>query len=382
MSAPQQNQSQQNQSQRYDGGESRRPGADKSEAHAGARGVVIDARVPERDVTIQAVARAGRITAVLGPNGAGKSTLLGMVSGTVRAEGTLSVDGKEMLGLPLHRRGITHLAQDPTLFEHMSVMANVTYGPRARGVRRAEARQTAQRMLDAVGLGDLGPRSAGQLSGGQAQRVALARALATDPSLLLLDEPFAALDVTARGHLRALVRKLLAGRTALLVTHDLLDVLSLADDVIILEQGRVVHSGPRDKVLDSPRTEFLAHLVGMSLARGELRDGQVHTDDGLILPCTPDAGVQPGQRVIALVDPSPVRFVEQRDRAEGPLDVTVTTMDRTGTRLLLRCGELAAELPIHGVDVEGLVPGSVVRLEVPAQAVRVYPESDEHSAAQ
>jgi len=213
----------------------------------------------------------GETLAVLGPNGAGKSTLLDVLSGLVRPDsGHVRLDGTTLVSMAggerdswvaPHARGVALLAQEALLFPHLSVRDNVAFGPRSAGVDRAEARRIAERWLrrvDATGLADQRPR---RLSGGQAQRVAVARALATEPRLLLLDEPFGALDAGVAPAMRRLLAEVLAERAVVIVTHDPLDALALADRVIVLDEGRIVEEGPTREVLLNPRTEFTRLLT-------------------------------------------------------------------------------------------------------------------------
>jgi ABC-type sulfate/molybdate transport systems ATPase subunit len=214
---------------------------------------------------------AGETLAVLGPNGAGKSTLLDVLAGLLRPDsGHVLLEGmtlvsagggeRDIFTAP-HARGVGLLAQEALLFPHLSVRDNVAFGPRSAGRSTLEAREIADRWLDrvdATGLADRRPR---RLSGGQAQRVAVARALATEPRLLLLDEPFGALDAGVAPAMRRLLAEVLGGRTVVLVTHDPLDALALADRVIVLDGGRIVEEGPTREVLLNPRTEFTRLLT-------------------------------------------------------------------------------------------------------------------------
>ena len=172
-----------------------------------------------------------------------------------------------------HRRRIALLAQEPLLFPHLSVLDNVAFGPRSAGAGRSESRGRAREWLEEVGIGDLADRRPAQLSGGQAQRAAVARALAAEPDLLLLDEPMAALDVAVTPALRQTLRRVLAERTCVVVTHDVLDALLLADRVLVLEGGRVVEQGPTREVLTRPRSAFAARLAGLNLVVGTWSDG-------------------------------------------------------------------------------------------------------------
>ncbi|GHJ57562.1 ABC transporter ATP-binding protein [Nocardioides sp. OK12] len=233
-----------------------------------AAGLHADVTVPGRLVArLDAV--PGRVVAVIGPNGAGKSTLLGALAGTVAATGRVEVAGRDWSDLPVRERRLGVVFQDRSLLPHLRARDDVAFGLRARGVPRREADRRALAWLDRLGVGDLADRRPAQLSGGQAQRVAIARALAGEPELLLLDEPFAGLDVGVATGLRIeLARHLAAyGGVALLVTHDALDALTLADEVLVLDEGRVVQTGsPRD-VAAHPRTEHVARLVGLNVVR-------------------------------------------------------------------------------------------------------------------
>jgi molybdate transport system ATP-binding protein len=230
----------------------------------------------------------GEVVALLGPNGAGKTTALRALAGLLPlTQGRLRLDEElwdEPPGVfvPAECRGVGVVFQDYLLFNHLSAVENVAFGLRARGMDRGAARARARDWLDKVGLTEHAHNRPRALSGGQAQRVALARALATEPGLLLLDEPLAALDASNRMYIRSELGRHLdeySGHT-LLVTHDPLDAMVLADQLVIIEHGHVVQSGPPAAVARQPRTDYVAHLVGLNLYRGraeatavELRDG-------------------------------------------------------------------------------------------------------------
>ena len=235
--------------------------------------VHVNAGVSARGVRLDLTLPAGMTTAVVGPNGSGKSTLVQLVAGQLRAEdGQVQIGDEEVSGpsghVDSHRRRISVLGQRPLLFPHLSVLENVAFGPRARGVRAAEAQARAKDELDAVGCGEFAARRPQQLSGGQAQRVAMARALAIDPRVVHLDEPLAALDASVAARVRRLLADRLVGRTCLLVTHDVLDVWTMAQHVVVLDAGRVVATGTPDQVLGRPPTDFVAHLSGLCVLRG------------------------------------------------------------------------------------------------------------------
>ncbi len=224
----------------------------------------------------------GEVVALLGPNGAGKTTALRALAGLVASSSRVAHNGSTWDSLPAERRPVGVVFQDYLLFAHMTALDNVAFGLRARGTRKAEANAVALRWLDQVGLAEFARAKPRMLSGGQAQRVALARALATSPELLLLDEPLAALDASTRLRVRSELGRHLRdypGHT-LLVTHDPLDAMVLADRLVILENGHVVQQGtPRD-VVRQPRTDYVAHLVGLNFYRGTASGTEVRLDEG------------------------------------------------------------------------------------------------------
>ena len=182
--------------------------------------------------------RPAEIMAVLGPSGSGKSTLLSTIAGVVPAmAGSIHVDGADVTHLPIHRRGVGLVFQEALLFPHLTVLDNVAYGLRRQGATRAAARERAGELLDWLDLADYGGRRVDELSGGQAQRVALARALAPRPAVLLLDEPFSALDTDLRQRLASEVAAMLRHEhvAALHVTHDRNEAETVADRVVTLE---------------------------------------------------------------------------------------------------------------------------------------------------
>lgn len=244
---------------------------------------------------------AGETLVLLGPNGSGKSTLLQTVAGLVLPEhGRVEVGGRMLTSrlpgqrarlfvLPRHR-GVGLLGQDPLLFPHLSALGNVAFGRRAQGVGRRTAQRSAEQWLAAVGLEGLESRRPGQLSGGQQQRVAIARVLAAHPSVLLLDEPMAALDVQTAASVRALLKEKLAaaGIPVMLVSHNVLDAIVLADRVAVLHDGRVVEQGEVNAVLGEPANPFTRDLVGAGPA-----SAVVDADGSVRLPL----GLKPGERV-------------------------------------------------------------------------------------
>ena len=267
------------------------PGPGPGSGHAGAGTAAeaapgLDARLRARlggftlDVSLRAA--PGEVLALLGPNGAGKSSALRALAGLVPLTGGhVRLDGRDETTTAVEHRPIGMVFQDYLLFEHMSALDNVAFGPRCRGVAKARARARAAELLDDMGLSEHAHTRPRRLSGGQAQRVALARALAVRPRTLLLDEPMAALDASTRIDVRSRLRRLLEGfdGVTVLVTHDPLEAMVLADRIAVIESGRVVQEGTPAEVARRPRTAYVARLVGLNLFRGR-GDGEAVVLDG------------------------------------------------------------------------------------------------------
>ena len=246
-----------------------------SDDDAAGAAVHVAGTVTERGWNVDAALRPGLVTAVVGHNGAGKSTLAQVIAGTLRLDSGRAQIGERVVDdaatfVPARRRGVAMVSQAPRIFTHMSVVANVAFPLRVRGVGRAEAREAALEQLRAVGIEDLAHRRASDLSGGQAARVAIARALVFRPEVLILDEPTAALDVEATAQVSAVLRQRLmgAGITTLLVSHDIAEVLALASHMIVMGEGRVVEEGSPARVLASPTSVFAARLAGLNIVSG------------------------------------------------------------------------------------------------------------------
>ena len=354
-------------------------------------GEVLRARVRVRrgsfalDVALEA--RPGGIVAVVGPNGAGKSTLLGALAGLLAVDDARITCGDRVLtdttgGVHVgpERRSAVLLGQDALVFPHLSVRENVAFAPRAAGVRRAQARRSADEWLAAVGLEGLADRGPGQLSGGQRQRVALARALAARPAVLLLDEPFAQLDVRTAAELRDLVREQVrgSGAAAVLVTHDVVDALTLADHVLVLHDGAVVEEGTPIDVLTDPVHAFTAALAGLNLVAGTVVDeGEsiLAGDDGPRLPLAGvvtavggDAPV-PGARAQLTFPPAAVSVVGAADQG---WDAVVVDVEPGPAAVRVRTtGDVLVDLaPAEAAPLD-LRLGAPLRLAVASSAARL-----------
>lgn len=248
--------------------------ASRRDSKSGTLSVKLD--LPNRIATDIAIP-GGQTTAVIGPNGAGKSSLIRSIVGLEKPRELMLKRGQETIvdskiNIPAHKRGITLLTQDPCLFPHLSVVDNVAFGLRLRGVSRAEARKRALRELASVGCEQFANRLPKQVSGGQAARIALARALATDPKVLLLDEPLAALDVQTASKVRHALSARLSKThtTTVMVTHSIIDVVTLASHVGVIDSGECVQFGPTEQVLSAPKIPFVADLAGINFLYGEV----------------------------------------------------------------------------------------------------------------
>jgi molybdate transport system ATP-binding protein len=338
--------------------------------------------IEDRDVSVSLSVADGETLALLGPNGSGKSTALGVTAGLltpttgrVELDGRVLTDVADGVHVPPHARRTALLGQDALLFPHLSALENVAFGPRSTGTRRAPARDDAQRWLDEVGVGELSGRRPAQLSGGQAQRVAVARALAADPELLLLDEPMAALDVAVLPALRQTLRRVLAERTTVLVTHDPLDALLLADRVVVLERGRVVEEGPSAEVMARPRSAFAARLAGLDLVRGRWDGEAVVGPDGLRVVGRVSGSLTSGATAVAAFRPTAVAVY--REPVEGSprngLALRVSEVEPLGDLVRVHAGDLHADVTVQAAAELELAPGDAVTFVVKATEVDVYP---------
>jgi molybdate transport system ATP-binding protein len=342
-------------------------------------------RVRAGALTVDAAFTAvpGQTVAVLGPNGAGKTTLIRaiaglatLLSGRVVLDGTTLEDTARGISVPTERRPIGVVFQQYLLFPHLSVLENVAYGPRARGMRGARADQVAREWLDRMGVSGLADSRTAGLSGGEAQRIALARALASGPRLLLLDEPLAALDVTTRSLVRRELRAHLAEfpGVRVLVTHDPVDALTLAEHVVVLEGGRVVQQGAVTEVAQRPRSEFVAELLGLNLLRGHAHDGTLTVGDAaeIAIPERTDG------EMFAAIRPSAISLY--RSRPEGsPRNVlrgTISSVECGAERCRVRLRAavpLVVEVTPASVAELGLVAGAEVWASFKAVEVATYP---------
>ena len=338
-------------------------------------------------VAIDLAVERGETIALVGPNGAGKSTVLRAVAGLAAlASGRLDHDGVTWDDPAAHvlvrpqDRGVGLMFQQYRLFEHLDARENVAFGLRATGSDRATARRAADEMLDRLGVGAIADQRPSTLSGGQAQRVALARVLVTEPGVLLLDEPLAALDVSARGAVRRDLRTAIGSVDAcrIVVTHDPVDAHALADRVVVLEGGVVTQTGTVSDLAAAPRSTYVADLMGTNLVRGDLRGGTLTSESGAALSVGAHEAVD--GPAVATIRPAAVAL--HRDRPEGsPRNVLMTTVvgvDFSSGRVRVRLGEpfeFVVEVTTEGHAALDVDPGDSIWASVKASEVAVVADA-------
>ena len=327
---------------------------------------------------------AGETIGLLGPNGAGKSTTLRCLAGlerpqraTIEITGIPVTDTSRGIDVPPERRSVGYVFQDYLLFPHMSVLDNVAFGLRSRGVGKAEAAAAARDWLERLDIADLAQRRPGQLSGGQAQRVALARALVTEPDLLLLDEPLAALDAGTRSSVRSLLRRHLTDfrGAVVLVSHDPMDAMVLADRVVVLEQGRVVQTGTPGEIARRPASDYVAQLVGVNMLRGVASEGTVELAGGGAIHIADHAITGP---VIVALRPEAisVHLRHPEGSARNVWQAAIKALESRGDLVRLELDgppAVTAVITPGAVADLGLHEGSRVWLSAKATELDVYP---------
>jgi molybdate transport system ATP-binding protein len=347
--------------------------------------LAISATLTAREFDVDLTLETGETLAILGPNGAGKSTLFDVLAGLVRPDAgsarldeTLLFDlgpGTRNVWTPPFSRGISLLSQQPLLFPRMTVLDNVAFGPRSAGAGRQESRRRAALWLDRVDAAEFALRKPAQISGGQAQRIAVGRALAAAPKLLLLDEPMAALDVTAAPAVRRMLRRVLAGQTTILVTHDVLDAFTLADRVAVMHEGSIVEIGETRQVFERPRSAFTAALVGLNLITGTRVPHGLRTDEGLELRAVPNEAIPNGVAVGATIPPTAITVTTTsgEDSTRDYVESTVIDLEPRGDLIRVSTGFAFADVAPAAVARLDLVPGSGVWVGFASSDVSVYP---------
>ena len=341
--------------------------------------------------------RRGSLACLIGPTGCGKTTLLRVLAGFLRPDaGRVRIGGRDVTDMNPARRGIGFVYQDLALFDHMSVRGNVGFGLRARGVRGVELERRVHEMLERVGLAGFASRRPTTLSGGQRQRVALARALVFEPDILLLDEPFAALDKNVRAQMQQEVRRLQQelGVTTILVTHDQQEAMRLADVLVMLREGRVEQSGPPRRLYTRPGSVFAARFLGdANLFEGRFRSSPARLEGAVELHLPVDAS-EPGAQVpegalaTAMIRPEDIVIrgaagpeAGATPHAEGNATVVEGTVEdaaftgaSTEYSVRTRPGGALVRVLASGTEAEAHARGTRVRLTLPWERVSLIPE--------
>lgn len=319
--------------------------------------------------------------AVLGPNGAGKSTLvaaiaglLGIDEGHIELAGITLDDPAQGKFVPAERRKLGVVFQDDLLFPHFTALENVAFGPRSRGIGRADSRARARKWLERVELHGLEDRKPAELSGGQRQRVALARALVTEPDLLILDEPLSALDVTTRAQVRRSLADHLRSFPGprLLITHDPTEAFLLADQIHVIEDGIITQSGTPDDIRLRPRTAYAADLAGSNLVTGAAKEGVVDTGTHQLHIADRNASGP----VLTTISPAAISVYRMRPEGSprNTWEAEVQLIEQLGDRVRLRIGEplaLTVEITKQASDELRLAAGQSVWVSIKATEIAV-----------
>jgi sulfate transport system ATP-binding protein len=315
----------------------------------------------------------GELVAFLGPSGSGKSTILRIIAGLETADsGSVFFAGEAADHLHARSRGVGFVFQHYALFRHMTVAENIAFGLRVQGKSHAEQQRRVHELLDLMGLTGLGERYPGQLSGGQRQRVALARALAPEPQVLLLDEPFGAVDARVREELRHWLRRLHdeVHVTSIFVTHDQEEAFSVADKVIVINHGRVEQAASPAEILDHPATEFVARFIG----EANVYEGVTH---GGYVPVgklrVPAGGLPDGTPVSAVLRFYDLKFWRE-EQGIARVVRTMTLGDRVKVEAVIDDGPVIySQFPRRSSLLTGIEPGCRIHIEV--TLARLYPQN-------
>ncbi len=335
------------------------------------------------DVSLQV--HAGEFLALLGPSGSGKTSILMSIAGfELPTSGAIAIDGQDVTYLPANKRNLGMVFQKYTLFPHLSVLDNVAFGLKMRGVARGERHRLAEEALATVRLSGYGSRMPAQLSGGQQQRVALARAIVYRPKVLLMDEPLSALDKNLREEMQLEIKRLQSelGITVVFVTHDQGEALTMADRVAILDQGRIQQLGSPKDLYEAPQTRFVAGFIGetnfmpVQVTAVDAGGAAITLPGGTTRVVGPQGlvgAIRQGTEAAAALRPEQITLADATDPAA--VAATVSGVIYSGSTVLC-----IAQLP-DGTELRARLPdpsrvavraGDRVGLAWPADALRLY----------
>ena len=319
-----------------------------------------------------------KLVCLLGPSGCGKTTLLRLIAGLETPDsGRIMLEGRDITPVPAHRRNFGMVFQSHALFPHLTVGENIAYGLRIRRMGKARRGEQVEKLLELVRLSGMEQRNISQLSGGQRQRVAMARALALEPSIFLLDEPLSALDAKLREEMQMELRQIhqRLGITTILVTHDQREAMTMADVVVVLDEGRVRQVGPPMEIYRNPADTFVANFIGSTnLLAGVTADSNAVRVGEQSLRVGRMAGpASPGRAVTVSVRPEEVHVFSEDSPGENRLAGTVTFVRDVGASVetFVDCAGTAIVSMASRKDNPGVAPGDRVTVELPAEACMV-----------
>lgn len=331
---------------------------------------------------------AGELIALLGPSGCGKTTLLKIIAGFMQpSQGAIKVDGDDVVHQSTGERNVGIVFQNYALFPHMTIERNVSYGLRARHLARAEVHSRTREMLQLVKMENFSHRYPGELSGGQQQRVALARALAVKPKIVLLDEPFSALDRGLRLDMQMEVKSLLKqyGVTSILVTHDQEEALSMADRIVVLRSGSIEQIGTAAELYDRPKTLFVNNFLGQSnllvgVLEKEKSGAAIRLDCGARIPVSADrAAVAEGRNYLSIRPENlSIESKPGPERIPAMLKQVVPLGSTDVAELEVTCGTTIKIALPHKMEAKPLPTGEIVYVAIEnSSACSVFPMQGE-----
>ncbi len=362
------------------------PGQEKAELYLSVEKVtkLFGRAVALQDISFEA--RRGEFLCILGPSGCGKTTILRIVAGLeMQTSGSVFVRGQDISSLPVSKRQMGIVFQSYALFPNLTAEANMAYGLKSRGVNRGEIEKRVKDLIQLVGLQGMGHKHPAQLSGGQQQRVALARAIALSPQLLLLDEPLSALDAKVRVMLRSEIRQLQRklGVTAIMVTHDQEEALTMADRILVMDHGKLVQDGTPHEIYESPATPFVASFIGtMNFIRDIVKDSsETYRSGRLRLQVEKSDDLPVGSKATIAIRPEEVMIGHEEHGGTNSISGRVRRVEYLGSQyrvhLVLPFGQeertmIEADLPAERIRRLSIVENMEIGVHFPPERLRVY----------
>jgi iron(III) transport system ATP-binding protein len=362
------------------------PGQEKAELYLSVEKVtkLFGRSVALKDISFEA--RRGEFLCILGPSGCGKTTILRIVAGLeMQTSGRVLVQGRDISGLPVSKRQMGIVFQSYALFPNLAAEANIAYGLKNRGLNKGKIEDRVKELIQLVSLQGMGHKYPAQLSGGQQQRVALARAIALSPQLLLLDEPLSALDAKVRVMLRSEIRQLQRklGVTAIMVTHDQEEALTMADRILVMDNGRLVQDGTPHEIYERPATPFVASFIGtMNFIRDIVKDSsETYRSGRLRLQVEKSDDLPVGSKATIAIRPEEVMLGHEEHGGTNIISGRVRRVEYLGSQyrvhLVLPFGQeertmIEADLPAERIRRLSIVENMEIGVHFPPERLRVY----------